>query len=268
MPFLLSSGGKRSPGWQHWPPREGGPGYVVARLPASGGIKVLERYPLTQSGWAAAWRALEARDPGAAAKVREVAVRRHLDDRTISRLSVTLPGGYLPGMPLVPGAAHDFRFLQGSVAIYQPDEVTPLGEIPFTEIENVEIGGPGLVKSGPAVIGGGIGVQGAAEGVAMAALLSALATRTTVTTIVRVQATHAELFLLHAKKEPQALRIQLSPALGAIREAQAAMREPPEHADRTAALDELDRLVALLDRGLITRAESGQLKAKLISGLS
>ncbi|SRR5712691_2696024 len=101
----------------------------------------------------------------------------------------------------------------------------------------------------------------------MAALLSAVTTRTTITTIVRVQATHAELYLLYKKKEPQALRIELPPVLGAIREAHAAMREPPEHAGQASPLDELARLVALLDRGLLTRAEFDQLKAKLISGL-
>jgi hypothetical protein len=280
-PFLLSSGGKHSLGWQCWPEQEGGPSYVVAQLPAFGSSKILERYPLTEDGWAAAWHALETRDPPAAARVRKAAARRQTDDprrqleaarrdldgRTQHCLPVTLLGGYLPGAALAAGTAYDLRFLQGSVAIYEPYQVTLLGKISFAEIEDVEIGGPGLVKSGPGITGGGFGLVGAAEGVAAAALLSALTTRTTITTIMRVQATRAELFLLHTKKGPQELRVELSPALGAIRQARATSQQSPEPAGQATPLDDLARLVSLLDRGLLTRAEFDQLKAKLISGL-
>src|SRR5580658_6229236 len=76
IPFLLARGTKHSLGWQYWPEDDGGPGYVIARLPVFGGEKILERYPLTEDGWAAAWCALEKIDPPAAMKARRVAIQR------------------------------------------------------------------------------------------------------------------------------------------------------------------------------------------------
>jgi Short C-terminal domain len=280
IPFLLARGTKHSLGWQYWPEDDGGPSYVIARLPVFGGEKILERYPLTEDGWAAAWRALEKIDLPAAVKARKVAIQRHakdsaesdrgrLDQQSLSVVpGLVFIGGYIRGVELVPGNACDLRFLRDSAAIYLPGQLSSIGEIPFTEIENVEIGGPGLVRSGPRWVGGGSGVLGAAEGIAMAALLSALTTRTTITTIMLVQATRAELFLLNKKTSPQAFRIQLSPVLGSIREARTLVPAPAqETAGNLSPVDELAKLASLLDRGLLTRAEFDELKAKLITGL-
>jgi hypothetical protein len=44
-------------------------------------LKVAERYPLTDQGWAAAWRSLVKLDPGTAGKVREVLYERANRDR-------------------------------------------------------------------------------------------------------------------------------------------------------------------------------------------
>jgi hypothetical protein len=278
IPFLLARGTKYSLGWQYWPEDDGGPSYVIARLPVFGGEKILERYPLTGDGWAAAWRALEKIDQPAAVKARKEAIKRHAKDsaegdreRLDGQSLCVVPGlvfigGYIRGVELVPGNVHDLRFLPDSVAIYLTGQLHSVGEIPFTEIENVEIGGPGLVRSGPRWVGGGSGVLGAAEGIAMAALLSALTTRATITTIVLVQAIRAELFLLNKKASPQAFRIQLSPVLGSIREAQA-LAPAQETASNLSPVDELAKLASLLDRGLLTRAEFDELKAKVITGL-
>jgi hypothetical protein len=56
---------------------------------------------------------------------------------------------------------------------------------------------------------------------AFAAILKAATTPTKIKTVVQLQATRAELFFLHTMTEPDALRIQLSRALVAVREAQA-----------------------------------------------
>ena len=42
----------------------------------------------------------------------------------------------------------------------------------------LEIGGPGLVKTGGGFVGGGFGARGAIEGMAIAAVLNGLTTRT------------------------------------------------------------------------------------------
>jgi hypothetical protein len=64
------------------------------------------------------------------------------------------------------------------------------------------------------------------------------------------------------------LWVALSRGIGAIREA----RPPPTVADqvtppsRTSPVDELTRLAALLNDGLLTREEFDRLKARLIAG--
>jgi uncharacterized protein YbjQ (UPF0145 family) len=66
-PFLLVDGTARLIGWQWSPADKGGPQFVVATRTALGGLKVAERFPLTEPGWAKAWGSLS-KDPAAAAK--------------------------------------------------------------------------------------------------------------------------------------------------------------------------------------------------------
>jgi len=59
--------------------------------------------------------------------------------------------------------------------------------VPYSEVEDVEIGGPGLVKTGGGFIGGGFDVTGALEGMAIASVLNAPTRRTSVKTVLRIQ---------------------------------------------------------------------------------
>ena len=62
--LLADDGGARyGIGWRRWPDKKGGPGFVVARLGALGPVKMLERFPLTEDGWARAWRVLAGQPP-------------------------------------------------------------------------------------------------------------------------------------------------------------------------------------------------------------
>lgn len=103
------------------------------------------------------------------------------------------------------GEQYDARFLEDRLAIFPQYSGEARAEVPYAEIEDVEIGGPGLVKSGGGFIGGGFGAVGALEGVAIASVLNALTTRTSITTIVRVQGVRCELFLLHTRSTPEQL---------------------------------------------------------------
>ena len=85
----------------------------------------------------------------------------------------------------------------------------------------MEIGGPGLVRSGGGFTGGGFGLSGAVEGMAIAAVLNAMTTRTSIKTVVRIQGTGCELFLLHTRLTPEQLRIEMSRTLAVIRAARA-----------------------------------------------
>ena len=93
--------------------------------------------------------------------------------------------------------------------------------MPYRDVEDVEIGGPALVKTGGGFVGDGFGARGAIEGMAIAAILNGLTTRTSIKTVVRIQGTSSELFLLHTTMTPEQLRIELSRPLAAIRSARA-----------------------------------------------
>ena len=102
---------------------------------------------------------------------------------------------------------------------------------------------------------------------AIAALLNALTTKVAVKTVVRVEGTNCELFFLHSVIEPEALRIELSRGLGAIREARGSQtRYNAQDARGLRSLaDELGKLASMLDSGLLTRDEFDHLKAKIIA---
>ena len=58
-PFLsLDSSRRYSIGWRRWSDKKGGPGFMVVRLGSLGSVRILERFPLTDEGWARAAQAL------------------------------------------------------------------------------------------------------------------------------------------------------------------------------------------------------------------
>ena len=282
--------GRHGIGWQFPAQRDRGPAFVALGKGALGGMKVLDRFPLTEAGWVLAWNAVARVDPEAARRIRGTLAERDreaarlapdrvlvgpevavLDSRSLASLpGAVLLGGYAAVPALVIGERYDVRFLEDRLAAYWIGRPAPRAEVPFAQIEVVEIGGPGLVKSGGGFVGGGFGAVGALEGMAVAAVLNALTTRTSITTIVRVQGTDCEMFFLHTKSTPEQLRMEMSAALGAIRAAHTvATGEPapsPPPAAPASPVEELAKLADMLAAGLITRAEFDQLKARILQG--
>jgi hypothetical protein len=291
-PFVLLDAGDRFiVGWQGFPVREGGPCFVVFRRNPLGSIQVAERFPLTEGGWSSAWQALVSRDSYSAGLVRRVLAERldpsltreearekerekeqriELDAQTVAFLpGMIYLGGYSPGVGIRVRNVYDVRFLQDRLAVLPPSGIRPVFDVPYLEVEDVEIGGPGAVRKGGGFVGGGFGLTGAAEGMAIAGVLNALTTRTTTTTVLRVQASAAELFLLNNVVAPDQLRIVLSPALGILREARGSKpgTSPGSHApDALSVATELGKLASLMESGLLTREEFDTLKARLIAG--
>jgi hypothetical protein len=233
IPYPLLDGLNPVVGWQFWPPTKGGPVFVVLRRTGLGSLKVVESFPLTDDGWASAWRSLVAQDPGAAAQVRAALKAREadaarlrtpvgdsdemfeLDARSLVSLrEVAYLGGYVPESAIRAGKRYDVRFVEDRVVVFACRQAQVLAEVPYCEVEDVEIGGPGLVRTGGGFVGGGFGVRGAVEGMAIATVLNALTTRTSVKTILRLQGTGCELFLLHSGMTPEQLRIAMSRPLG------------------------------------------------------
>jgi hypothetical protein len=271
-------------GWRFQPRGKGGPAFVIMRRTGLGSLKVVESFPLTEDGWASAWQSLVTRNPVAAAQVlatlkaREADAARlrtpvldsremfELDARSLASLrEVAYLGGYVPESAITAGGRYDVRFLEDRFAVFASRRAEVLAEVPYSEVEDVEIGGPGLVKSGGGFAGGGFGLSGAVEGMAIAAVLNAMTTRTSVKTVVRIQGTGCELFLLHTTLTPEQLRIEMSRPLGAIRVARATSRTQHEApAVSPSPVEELARVADMLEKGLLTREEFDLMKAKLL----
>jgi hypothetical protein len=291
FPYPLLDGLSPTIGWHFRPGSKGGPAFVIMRRSALGSLKVVESFPLTQDGWDCAWQSLVGKNPAAAPQVlarlqaREADAARlrasEVDSRKVSELDaralvslreMAYLGGYVQG-PAIAGQRYDVRFFEDRLVMFACRRAEVLAEVPYSQVEDVEIGGPGLVKrgggfTGSAFTGSGQGVIGAAEGIAIAAVLNALTTRTSVKTIVRIQGTACELFLLHTTLTPEQVRIQISHPLGAIRAVRAT--KPTEGIQSGAPtnsgspVEELSKLADMLEKGLLTREEFDQMKARVL----
>jgi Short C-terminal domain len=271
-------------GWLDWPRAKGGPSFVIIRHTVFGTLKAVQSFPLTENGWVSAWQSFSAQNPAgipqalAALKARETymaklsppassEVPQSYGRPLVTLQNVALLGGYLPGPAIVVGRRYDVPFLEGRflVAPWRQHEV--LAEVPYSEVEDVEIGGPGIVRTGGGFVGGGFGATGAAEGMTIAAVLNRLTSRTSIRTVVRIQAKRCELFLLDTNVTPERLRIGLSYPLGAIRAAHAfegtGGLQLPASAAAVSPVDELSKLADMLEKGLLTREEFNLMKAKL-----
>ncbi|HXB49605.1 MAG TPA: SHOCT domain-containing protein [Streptosporangiaceae bacterium] len=293
--LLVDYGVHYSLGWQDH--RKAGPSIVLVRLRWFGG-PVKGQFPLTEQGWANAWRALCSADPSAAAAIAAKLARqaeRHnaaaalaaLDQQSLCYLPrVTFKGGS-GGSPLAKDQVYILRFLGDQISVSLPRQLNAVLSIPYRDVDSVEVNGPGKVGKQLSqvlvlILGLGLlgallglfvlGLAGLLLGAVLFGLIGALAgaASTTVESIVRIRASDADLYFLNAEKEPDALRIELASALAAIDTARGA---PREEANGSALLpsasipDQLGKLASLLEQGTITRDEFEHLKAKLIASL-
>ena len=286
-PYPLLDGISPTLGWEFRSPAKGGPAFVIVRRTGLGSLKVVESFPLNEDGWVRAWQSLARQNPAAVPQILATLGAREADaarlrtrdgdsrevDELEARALLSLRGvaylrGYVQESAIMPGGFYDVLFLEDRLVVSAHRQAKVLAEVPYSQVEDVEIGGPGLVKTGGGFVGGGFGVSGAVEGMAIAAVLNALTTRTSVKTVVRIQGTSCELFLLHTRLTPEQLRISMSRPLGAIRSARVmqAARET-QHAPIAvpSPVQELTKLADLLEKGLLTREEFDLMKAQLLS---
>jgi len=163
VPYALLYQSGPMVGWQFRPQAKGGPAFVIVRRGGfTDSLKVVETFPLTEDGWASSWQRLVALNPAA---VPEVLARleardshgarrqaqQELDARSLVSLSeMGYLGGYVPGAAITPGGWYDVRFLEDRLAVVACGQAEVLAEVPYSEVEDVEIGGPGLVtRVGP-----------------------------------------------------------------------------------------------------------------------
>lgn len=89
-----------------------------------------------------------------------------------------------------------------------------------------------------------------------------MTTRTKLNTILGIQWREGEVVFHHDVQTPEALRLWLSPILGRLREQQTHAKANATGIDR---VEQLERLVALFDRGVLTEDEFAAAKRGLLS---
>ena len=112
------------------------------------------------------------------------------------------------GLPFVPEEAVHIEFFTESLMINAGERTS--AEIPYLELAQIDISGPGTVTKGGGFIGGGFGIDGAIQGIALASILNTLTTRSKVHTFLTLITNVGEIHLHYGAMEPSALRISLS----------------------------------------------------------
>lgn len=182
------------------------------------------------------------------------------------------------------GLSVDVLFRADRIRVYpsraHPQD-TPLVELDYARSFSIELSGPGRFTTGGGYVGGGFGLTGAAEGMAVAGLLNALTTRTQVQSVIALLSAEYEGFFLSQQHAPDELRRTLAPvflrgrqlsANGAA-DARALDNGSQARQDRTLAVgaapgndlaETLERLASLHRAGALTDAEFSTAKAQAL----
>lgn len=123
-------------------------------------------------------------------------------------------------------------------------------------ITDINVGGPGTVRSGGGAMGGGFGVEGFLVGAAAATVLNILTSHKTTKTLVHVKCENSEIFLLISTMEPEETRIYLSPLFVSLK--------TKSNAGSSGIAGEIEKLAKLLTDGHITSEEYATLKSRLL----
>jgi hypothetical protein len=291
-PVVLERGAeaswKHALGWEDRPERRGGRCFIIVKATFAGSFRVIQRFPMSDAGWRQAWKALVGLDRDGAAKALEVLADRagaagrkaDLARLAAQTIGVLADGRYIPGSGELPdiasGSRVDVRFLADQV-VFLSWATAPrvLAQFSYPDVVTVEVGGPGRVMRGAT----GRWIYGGTAIWVEARILASMTNQ--IKTVVRFETTKCELFVVVTHTEPDALRMQLSPALWAIREAREAAGQPgaggsPDAADDdgvdaradgpASVVDQLAKLASLLEAGLLTREEFDRLKGSLLEG--
>jgi hypothetical protein len=159
---------------------------------------------------------------------------------------------YLGGCnyPIAAGDSVTLRFGSESLLVRLGDGTS--FTLRYIELASIEVSGPGTITSGGGFIGGGFGVAGALEGMAIATVLNALTTKTKIHTFVSLTTNIGELHFHYGSMEPGALRIALASVHTTLRRMNGAW-----HQERVAAM----KLVQA--QGALSESDFTQLMARL-----
>jgi hypothetical protein len=162
----------------------------------------------------------------------------------------TVLGG--TGYAVLEGETVALQF-NGGMLVLQRADGSKMEDIPYVEVVELAIMGPGSVTTGGGFIGGGFGIEGALEGMAIGTILNLLTTRTKIHTFITLVTHLGELHLHYGGMEPGTLRIALSKVFTTLR-----------RLDPTWMRARLDRLEALRAQRVLTESEFERLKERLL----
>lgn len=140
-------------------------------------------------------------------------------------------------------------------------------EVAYSDITKVDV--EGFSKTtGAQVFGGGFGIQGAIEGMAAAAILNSLTTRSSNWVVVTIEARTGRAVLLIDGASEQEVKKYLRRARDAVLAASDSTVAVPSSApdNSTDIVTRLERLSALFERGVLSDSEFAEAKGKLIQG--
>ena len=146
-------------------------------------------------------------------------------------------------------------------------DVASLLRIPLSELHRLEMSG-GETTSGGGFVGGGFGLEGAAQGMIVAGILNRLTTKTDVNTLVYVAAHGGEAILHHGTHTPESLRILLSPAFGALSARRHSAEVTTAGLRGIDPIERLERLVRLREAGELTDQEYQAARAVVVAELT
>jgi hypothetical protein len=165
----------------------------------------------------------------------------------------------------------DLLFAMDELRVYRSPLVRLEGE-PITRLQygvkfNIELSGPGRFTTGGGFVGGGLGLMGAAEGMAIAGILNALTTRTHALSVIAVLSAEYEGFFLCQDLAPDELRRGLAPVF--LRARQLSQASPPDQGPMPSAgpsdiVATLERLSTLHQAGALTDDEFQRAKAQAL----
>lgn len=173
---------------------------------------------------------------------------------------LNVDGIWVAGFTLLGGSGFDVEFGAVCSVLSLPDAVDVRAEvggvgvatIPYADVIGLDIAG-GVTTRGGGFIGGGFGLEGAAEGMLVASFLNSLTTKTSIDTGLAIASINRELLLNHNSITPQELRQRLSPLFTRFNAAK--HQSGPAASATDDPIADLERLADLRDRGLLTAEE-------------
>jgi hypothetical protein len=136
--------------------------------------------------------------------------------------------------------------------------------IPYEEMTGLEIA-DGTRRQHGRFIGGGFGLQGAAEGILIASLLNSMSEKVTINTGLAIGSIRGELLLNHSRIAASDLRRDLSMLFTRFNAARHRALGAPLADDATT---QLERLADLRDKGLLTPEEFEAARARAVKRLT